>query len=207
MGLFFNRDRNNTGLLAGMNAQITRADVRNGGNFPINTPGMPPPKAGMPPGPDPRMNTAEAREQQQTLDRSARRGGLGSFGGGVLGTVAGTALTPFLGPMGPILGSVAGSVMGGGLAQLSGGVAPDAGDLLGYGASGAIGGAAGGLVSGLAGQAGGGIARTLGTVGGGAVGGRIGLGAAANTLGLNTEYDPRYRYFVNPNNREIQSAY
>lgn len=206
MGLFDNNRRNNGGLLAGLNAQVTRQDVRNGPNFPINPgplPGGMPFKGGgpMPGGPgmsgDPRMNTAEARGQQEKIDNSSRLGTFGSLLGGLAGT-----LIPV-----PILGTAIGSMVGGGLGQLAGGVKPDFRDILGYGTSGAIGGAAGGLVSGLAGQAGGALARTLGTVGGGYLGGRLGVGAAANTLGLNSEYDPRYRYFVNPNNREIQSTY
>lgn len=188
MGLFFNRDRNNTGLLAGMNAQIRRADVRNGGNYPINTPGMPPPQAGMPPGPDPRMNTAEAREQQQTLDRAGRFGSAGSF----LGGLAGLAI-----PI-PIVGPAIGASVGGGLGQLAGGVTPDVRDLLGYGTTGAI--------SGVAGQAVGPLLNGAGGAVGDYLGGQAAMGAG-RFLGVNTYYDPRYRYFVNPNNREIQSAY
>ncbi|MFA7200997.1 MAG: hypothetical protein WC098_06235 [Bacteroidales bacterium] len=178
--------RTDRGVLEGLTAQIMRRDVREGSNYPINVPNfMPPSRPGMGPNDDPRLNTARAMEQQNKINTASTGGRVGSFLGGLAGT-----LIPV-----PVLGPAIGSAVGGSLGQLAGGVMPDVRDFMGYGASGAVGGLAGHALGGIAGQA------------GGYIGGRLGLSGLASGLGMNSEYDARNRYFVNPNNREIGSAY
>ena len=207
MALLQTRNKYGNNLLAGFNAQVHREDVRSpqGG---LSGFGMPP-KPGQP-YVDPRTQTADAQEEMGKIDSASNLGKLGSFAGGLLGTMI---------PI-PVLGPAIGSAAGGALGQMLGGIRPDFKDVVQYGSSGAIGGLAGagmGQLFGSGAQALGGaapaITQRLGAGTAGMIGNMVpylqGQGALAGLgmAGFNTQYDPRYRYYFNSGPKENQPVY
>ena len=94
-------------------------------------------------------------------------------------------------------------MLGGAGGQWAGGVRPDLGDAVGYGVSGALSGGAGAAL----GSAFGGVATTPINSAIQTAAGRGVLGGLGSAFDINTQYDPRYRYFYNTGQDEIQSAF
>lgn len=186
---------NNNNAFSALNAQLFRSNVRYGAPGSPKTFSTSAPLESQPGGEieAARRSTHRAIEGEQRIQNAGQYGTIGSLLGGIAGT-----LIPV-----PILGPALGSAAGGAIGQALGGVTPDLGDIVGYGASGALGGLMGQGVGQMAGQA--------ATSGLGAmmpyVMGQGALGGLGNLVGINTQYDPRHRYYWDTNTGDVQSAF
>jgi hypothetical protein len=188
-------NNNNNNAFSALNAQLFRTNVRYGAPGSPKTFSTTSPLESQPGGDieAARRRTLDARQGEQRIQNAGQYGTIGSLLGGIAGT-----LIPV-----PILGPALGSAAGGAIGQALGGVTPDLGDIVGYGASGALGGVAGQGVGQMAGQA--------ATSGLGAmmpyVMGQGALGGLGNLVGMNTQYDPRHRYYWDTTSEDVQSAF
>lgn len=188
-------NNNNNNAFSALNAQLFRTNVRYGAPGSPKTFSTTSPLESQPGGDieAARRRTLDARQGEQRIQNAGQYGTIGSLLGGIAGT-----LIPV-----PILGPALGSAAGGAIGQALGGVTPDLGDIIGYGASGALGGVAGQGVGQMAGQA--------ATSGLGAmmpyVIGQGALGGLGNLVGMNTQYDPRHRYYWDTTSEDVQSAF
>ena len=188
-------NNNNNNAFSALNAQLFRTNVRYGAPGSPKTFSTTSPLESQPGGDieAARRRTLDARQGEQRIQNAGQYGTIGSLLGGIAGT-----LIPV-----PILGPALGSAAGGAIGQALGGVTPDLGDIIGYGASGALGGVAGQGVGQMAGQA--------ATSGLGAmmpyVMGQGALGGLGNLVGMNTQYDPRHRYYWDTTSEDVQSAF
>ena len=188
-------NNNNNNAFSALNAQLFRTNVRYGAPGSPKTFSTTSPLESQPGGDieAARRRTLGARQGEQRIQNAGQYGTIGSLLGGIAGT-----LIPV-----PILGPALGSDAGGAIGQALGGVTPDLGDIIGYGASGALGGVAGPGVGQMAGQA--------ATSGLGAmmpyVMGQGALGGLGNLVGMNTQYDPRHRYYWDTTSEDVQSAF